>query len=265
MVLVCLLASATVTQSQGQAQNQTVLLQHNFSGSPSTALSGVSLDVGEGEWAAGPGFFANGSVEQGVTNAAWLPFVPEAGKAYTLSARLTSSSSNPGLGFGFVQSIANLVGVSSRHAHLDTSGIAWILHRGDTINSPAAQHQAFYEGPSGNNRVDLQLALATVDVVITLDATDAENVWISLDLNDGAASVEPANVGPLAALAITGVGFSCENQEAIIKNFLLIETTSTQNGTLIMISSVSSWLLLCCAALYWRNIRKFSPAKTSAK
>lgn len=220
---VCSFTVGSLFVSTGHAQShvQSLILQHDFSGSASDSLNGVAADVGGVYWVAGPRFAADGSITTGSANSAWLPFVPEAGKVYQLSAQLTSSTSTAGLSFGFVQSISHVEGASSRHADAATGGIAWILHRGDTIVAPATQTQRFFGGPTNAHGTDLELEVATLDVLITLDATDSDNVLVSVNLNDGAAGVEPIALGALVELSIAGVGFGNANQLASVANLQL--------------------------------------------
>ena len=84
---------------------------------------------------------------------------------------------------------------SGRHSN-NAIGIAWAFHR---VNGTANPNQSFFEGPqAGNLRGTFQIATMTVQMVITLDTRDPDNVLTSFSLNDGQATVPATNIGSLA-------------------------------------------------------------------
>ena len=185
----------------------TAIYQHDFTGSSSDGLNGVTLDVGGQTWTAGTAFRADGSIAGG-GGGAWLDFVPQAGLSYTLSADLTVDAvNNNWIALGFARNPGvQLNANQGRHSNL-ANGIAWALHR--VNNDTTRPNQQFFQGPNTNAMLgDFEIQTMTVNVVITLDARDPDNVWAGLHLNDGQGIVPATNIGSLADLAIQGVGFS---------------------------------------------------------
>lgn len=194
--LICMSAALAVGFS-GFAQKATaiVIYHENFAGLSTDNLNGKAPDVdntasGTDTWLAYNAYKQNGALPggtgQNVNRGAWLPFVPQAGNVYTLSASLTgvvASGTNASTNFawyalGFGKSLPSDVQTSSnRFNEGEAVGRAWMLfrpnntsanlnqsHRGSGTSGtgPAGTPQPWATGsPSGGGDVDLQIVLDT--------------------------------------------------------------------------------------------------------
>ena len=191
----------------------------------------LSLDpfVDDVTWYAGETtFFDDGTVDSDENNpgagsargggAAYLPFVPDAGQIYTLSADVNNLTLG-WLGFGFVQNPNNpfIDDDSGRHEQ-GAFGSQWI----QVFPGSARMVDSKTSGvpsDSGTTLATVGSLTGTNRFEIVLDTNDPDNVQVSFSVNDSLAHAY--NAGPLAMLGyeggsgagpiqhgIRGVGFS---------------------------------------------------------
>jgi hypothetical protein len=253
--LTVIAAAATLALSP-PSQAATVLYEDDFNGLTANNLHGTNPGGTLGTtnaWHAATTFKADGSVEAIGTSGgrgAFLAFTPTVGKIYTLAVSLTDGNTDPNnnwLAAGFTQSVPSDFTTSTRHADTSVNGMVWALHRvNDThpTNSSNPANQQFFAGPrTGTAMGSWEFQTPTVDLVITLNTVDANNVLASLNINGGVAEVTNFNVGTLAALAITGVGLSNDGANiGTFANFSLTEAIPETSTS--MIGLIGACLLL---------------------
>jgi hypothetical protein len=226
-------AIATVLLTTNAPADFTVY-SDDFSGSGGV-LDGTTPDIAfntdpfaDLTWYAGETtFFDDGSIDSDDSNpnnpergggAAYLPFEPEVGRTYTLSADVNNLTLG-WVGFGFVQNPFNafIDDDSGRHEQ-GAFGSQWI----QVFPDEARMKDSKISG----SPADPVPTLATVDgltgtnsLEIVLDTNDPDNVQVSFSVNDALAHTY--NAGPLATIGyeggsgagpiehgIRGVGFS---------------------------------------------------------
>ena len=166
---VCLcLAAASVSAA--------VIYEDDFSGSGSINLNGLAPDVGTSVWVAHSGWKADGT--PGSYSSATLPFAPQSGRIYLLTARLTQVVGNGDwLALGFAAGSATTRNTNaSRFVEGTTAGQPWMIRRG---NAATNLDQAFI-GPGTNGGSD----------ITTLDRSKAVDFSIRLDTRQAAWSAE---------------------------------------------------------------------------
>jgi len=197
-----------------------VIYSDNFGGTGTNSLNGTTPDITTGgeTWAAGntfDSFNADGTlnVAGGSNNAndnnATLAFTPEVGKVYTFSADIAMTSTG-WLGLGFVG------GDSGANDFATKTGAApgqfWMLTR-------TADVMQAWKGPGATTALTLSSpptisSGVTTSYVMTLDASDSDNVLLSINIAGGALELDEYNAGTLAGLGIAGVGFSADKGNA---------------------------------------------------
>lgn len=219
--------------------NAAVIFQDDFSGLGTTDLNGATLTVNNQDsqtWMANGQFKANGTVSGSNQGAAYLDFTPTAGNIYTLSATLTApaTTNNNWIALGFVQDTSAL---NIRHSDAG-NGIAWVLHRNSTGNDVE-----FFAGPGTGSGQYTQATTAQSNAyVITLDATDSDNVLMSLNVAGGALEVDGFNAGTLASLGINGVGFS--HDSGGVSSFDNFELSVVPEPSTAMLGAIGALALL---------------------
>lgn len=164
--LFCLGFALSGLIAQPAAATETIIYADDFSGAPGSLLNGTTLDTRSGTfggsasatWSADSGFKADGSVFDGApfVDEANLPFVPQAGSIYTLSAgmdTIVGGASYIGLGFGDAGTIRR----------------NWILLR-DARPGNRGQYQAIWLSNGS-----FFVPAGTVTLSVVLDTT--ETVW----------------------------------------------------------------------------------------
>lgn len=157
-----------------------MIYEDSFSGPAGTSLNGQAPTVRPGSetWsfnsasAFEAGFQADGTVNAGgdtATNgrvAALLPFTPQSGNIYTLSATISATTAtSQWIALGFAN---GLTGASGLFAFGNINGLSWML-KGDTGTSAL---QGF-AGPATQNIVANTFAGNPVNLRIVLDTTGA--------------------------------------------------------------------------------------------
>ncbi len=188
----------------------TTVYYDDFSGS-GDPLNGSPVDIGGQSWAAGPAFLDDGSVNTVVAgspsgNAAWLPFTPESGLIYTLSAEVENDFPD-WIAVGFMPASppgGDWTATDFSVRHSNNGAHAWMLLR---THATANDIEAF-NGPGTSNPAfggDIVPATDPVAVAIVLNTMDT--TWTAeYILNGGSQGV--FDLPASATTDIGGVGFS---------------------------------------------------------
>jgi len=192
-------------QMAGIARAQsTTIYSDDFPGSSSNPLNGTTPVIESGSlggsgtaaWSAGGYFNADGSVEaSGGYNSAVLPFQPQAGNIYTLSADINNTDGDStwiALGFEQVNNTSS--------AFNGNSGYDWMLIRG---NRGSGQGQRFL-GANTAGSATFTMPSGTVDLSEVLNTTGAQ--WTAEWFANGTLISGPTSY--TSAPSINYVGFS---------------------------------------------------------
>lgn len=208
---------------------ETTIYAHEFDGG-SGPLNGTPVDVGSEAWTSGSLFQADGVVntlQAGVDGqAAFLPFSPESGYVYTLSADIENDYDG-WVAMGFLPSLppaGDWTDTVYSVRHSNNGAYAWVLVRTESGNDFEA-----FNGPSTSNGAfggDVVPATSPVPVEIILDTRDA--TWTAEYVINGS-SQGVYNLSSGAVSGIGGVGFSRTSGSvaapgAVIDHFLLTST-----------------------------------------
>lgn len=210
----------------GSVAEESVIYSDPLNGANVT-LTGTSPSdrggTGTNQWTANDGtnFWANGEVT-GIGNAGvWLPFAPQSGNIYTLSASLnTTNGAANFISLGFAQRNRDTV-----FNDIDTDGYGtMILRQNRGTGSPdAAFGGRYYPGEDISGQQLMTTTAGVQDFEIILDASDADTDDWTMTFYNGGALVG----GPVVAAAgsynqIYYVGFTkISAAEGVVSNFVL--------------------------------------------
>ncbi|MEN8254315.1 MAG: hypothetical protein ABFR33_02490, partial [Verrucomicrobiota bacterium] len=187
------------------------IFQDDFSGSGSSGLDGIVPDVAPAgtTWTAHANIMADGSLGASTAGSAWLPFVPEAGRIYELSATLNAVGSWLSLGFG--------TGTPTTGRTLDNA-VFWSL----TQPSGSAYPDQSFTGP-GTSGSENASTTSTDYLKVVLDARNAdwEVEWYFNGGLERSETVLEANVP-----SITHVYLSANGATGSYGDFLMTEWVS---------------------------------------
>lgn len=215
--------TSVVAQVTVVAPPVTVLLQDTLGGAAGT-LNGRTPDtVGTSNWIAGTAWNTDGTQATGSGTAnAFLPFVPQPGRIYTLSADVETITTDGGswsaLGF------ANGTTANSQW-HTVNSPVGWWLVRGDYPTGNAGNPNQMFIGPgtgSGSTGTGFWPS-NSVNYKIILDTTPASAAnWTFTYLANGSV-IRAATAFGGSGPTITRVGFGMINAagNSYVKNFTL--------------------------------------------
>lgn len=226
-----------------------VLYDENFTGSAATTLNGQIPDVdqngGFNMWRAHSNYLADGNMTPPAGGSGgYLPFIPQPGFVYTLSASFTGITGALGtntnwMAIGFAESVPpnpQTTTNDTRFISGPTVGKAWMLFRtnfatgglthqtlrGDA-NSGTANGTDYTSSFTAGGDIDLQIVLNTTGGPATYTAT-----YYAKRPTDGAYTQVSAGALPLLAEDIGAVGFAASgpaaNIDSRLTNFTL-ETT----------------------------------------
>ncbi len=217
---------------------QTTIYLDDFSGS-GDPLNGAAVDIGGETWTAGPAFLDDGSVNTVVAdgpngNAAWLPFTPEGGMIYTLSAEIENDYPD-WIALGFMPASppgGDWTATDYSVRHSNNGAHAWLLLR----THPTANDIEAFNGPSTSNPAfggDIIPATDPVLVEIVLDTAD--DTWTAEYILNGTSQ----GVYDLPASATTGIGgvglsrdrYPEPGTGGFVDNFQLTEEAAPPPGT----------------------------------
>ena len=178
-----------------------VLYFDDFSGAGGPlngAVPDTRPDGSTATWAAGGTLADSGAVTVDADGAtAYLPFVPESGQEYTLSATLlTGATGNNFLGIGFtrVQGNPNFRFFAVPAGNVDPQAVLWGMSRGS--NAPGTSFDQSFIGPGTGGGVNATTRSADT-VAIVLDTTGAN--W-TVEWYFGAALARTESVAPDAGI-----------------------------------------------------------------
>jgi hypothetical protein len=194
-------------------------------------LNGTAPDVdangGTNKWLAYSGYKENGTLATAnVSQGAWLPFVPQAGNTYTLSASLTNvgpdGSSVAWYALGFAKALptaanAELGSAQNRFVEGVTAGRAWMLFRPNNPTSPDNPNVSHIGSLNSGTAVNVNWTDPTleraeggdIDMKIVLDTTQA--TWTADFFAKRSADslyTEVTSTQNLQVQDILGVGFA---------------------------------------------------------
>ena len=192
-----------------------VIYDHNFSG-VSGPLNGVAVGPTAAAWQAGPAFLDDGTVQAVVSGsptgqAAHLPFTPQAGQIYTLTARITNP--NPDwIAVGFMPGPApggSWTATAAGMRHSNSGAHAWALVRTHPTNNDTEGFNGINTMNSAFGHNSVPTGSAPVDFKIVLNTTAA--TWTAEYYLNGAQQGGVFNLPATANTGIGGVGFSRTN------------------------------------------------------
>jgi len=215
-----LLASCWVLPIQAQTVVTNTIYQDLFTGSaPLAGRTPDTVDVGTNTWLAGPDWSTDGTeavAGSGTVEGAFLPFVPQPGRVYYLSANLDDPSGGNWIAMGFAAS-ANL---TSYIANSDNA-VGWQLIRDDGNTSP---DQCFM-GPNtaGASHETGFLPNGLTNVTIALDTRPAQPADWTFTFLIGCVVAKPAAAFGGTGPAINDVALGCDDDPGIIQDFTLTD------------------------------------------
>jgi len=180
-----------------------------------------TTDTGSATWTAATTWNTDGSEAAATTGTglAFLPFTPQPGRIYTLSADIENFdiSGNNWTALGF----ANGTDVVDQW-HTVNSPVGWFLARGDNSPPPNQDNQAFIGPYTGNGQAFNYAPTAMTHYQIILDTTPSSSAnWTFTYLANGTVYV-PATVFGGSGPTITTVGFGNEGASTShVMNFVL--------------------------------------------
>jgi hypothetical protein len=179
-LLVTLILFLTVSTIQAD-----IIYYDNFDGPSDMELNGTSPDITPGgeTWIAGSNFSADGTItydNSSMGDSAYLPFVPQDGYIYELSAKIDSrvspfrgtSGVNDWIALGFTQFNLNPENRFYDDSGTNNNPVYWGMTR--TNECTLNQDQTFI-GPRTSNGVATG-TISTDDILIVLDTTEA--IWV---------------------------------------------------------------------------------------
>lgn len=203
------LAACVLFALPAAASAQTTIYSHTFAGAGD--LNGTATTVGSGTWEAGDLFNADGTVPAGASQAAWLPFTPEAGNEYTATASIVNPTIH-WIAFGYMPAAApdgvagGWTGSNNLLRHSNNGAYASVLVAHDP--GPIAHLRGFNgvnaSNPSfSNDTVSPEVDPVTLSIVLnTMGANWTASYYVNGDLQPGGVD----GVHTLAATAMTGIG-----------------------------------------------------------
>lgn len=202
----------------------TVLLQDTFTNGVAQALNGRTPDtVGASNWIAGTGWNTDGTQLTGAgTYNAFLPFVPQPGRIYTLSADIEDTTTDGGswtaLGF------ANGVNVNNQW-HTVNNPDGWWLVRGDyPAGSPSNPNQTFIGPGTGNGSTGTGFyptGMTTYKVIFDTTPSSPANWTFTYLANGNVIRSATAFGGSGPTITRVGLGMINANGTSYVKNFVL--------------------------------------------
>lgn len=240
--IVLMAAGFALVMAGGVSRASIVIYQDTFDRTVAD-LNGNQLNVAPGftgtgsnggsttaQWAAEVGTFStNGSlVTAGPTTAAYLPFTPEAGQVYTLSATMRSSGANwVALGFSNVTNFSSINVVNGFHDSYNP--IAWTLLRTNGQTT-------FFQGPGASGGTNTTTVNGSVlnQLSIVLD-TRVAGSWTATSWINGVSTGVTKTYSTWTANA---VGFGDDGGD----------TLTADSFSLVMVPEPSCWVLLFAAA-----------------
>jgi hypothetical protein len=184
-----------------------VLYYDDFSESANQSLHGRSPDIGSSSWIANDAWKADGSIDA-VRSTATVPFIPEEGYVYRLSASMNEVVGDDyWLAMGFTAGSSTAVG--DRFLSSPTTGQAWLLRRGNT----SALQDTVFLGPGTANPWDAEPTLdrdKDVNFQIILDTRSAywQVEWLQKLTTDSSFSLIQRQVYAVNP-SIAAAGFAC--------------------------------------------------------
>ncbi len=221
--------------------NAGIIYQEDFSGDGSGIMNGTTPEIdnygsGGHSWTSNAGFYTDGDVG-GADGSALLPFVPQAGTVYELSADLSPVvGSTEWFGVGFTtNAIISPAGSNSNDRFSNSGGYAWCWHRDSTSSNQIVV-------TPGPNVGSYQLVGGQITDIptphtftIVLDTTGT--TWTTQLLLDGNAISNVLNLPSSAASNIKYVGITANlagvEGNATVDNFELSEVP--EPATLILL------------------------------
>lgn len=216
------------------ALSAAVIYSDDFSGGAAAPLNGTTPDTTSGSfggtsgatWSADGFYRADGSVlaingGSGSHFSGWLPFTPQAGNIYTISADVnTTGGSADWIGFGFAQNNNTAEGL-----HTLDNGFDWALLR----NTRGVNQGSDFYGPATSNTAgNYNSPTGVVALSQVLDTTGA--LWTETFLVNGTVVNGPGNSGTNPTIHY--VGFSHINTASgTIDNFSLTAGPVPEPGT----------------------------------
>ena len=202
----------------------TILLQDTLSNGVAGSLNGRTPDtVGTSNWLAGTGWSTDGSEAAGTgTGNAFLPFVPQLGRIYSLSADIEDTTTDGGswtaLGF------ANGTTLNSQW-HTVNSPVGWWLARGDYPAGNASNPNQTFIGPgtgSGSTGAGFWASnMVTYKVILDTTASSPANWTFTYLANGNVIRAATAFGGSGPTITRVGVGMINANGTSIVRNFIL--------------------------------------------
>jgi hypothetical protein len=225
------------------------LYDENFTGAAATTLNGQIPDVdqngGFNTWRAHSSYLADGNMTPPPGGSGgFLPFIPQPGFVYTLSASVTgitgaAGANNAWIAMGFSESVPPNPQVTTNDTRFisgPTVGKAWMLFRSNFATG-GLTHQTLRGNADAGTTSGLDYtgsftAGGDIDLQIVLDTTGGAGTYTASYFakrpTDGSYTAVSAGALPLLAEDIGGVGFATSaaaaNIDAKLTNFTL-ETT----------------------------------------
>lgn len=241
------LVTACIVAGNGALASAAVLYDENFTGAAATTLNGQIPDVdqngGFNAWRAHTSYTADGNMTPPAGGSGgFLPFIPQPGFVYTLSASITGITGSAGtntawIAMGFTESVPpnpQLTTNDTRFIAGPSTGKAWMLFRSNFATG-GLTHQTHRGNLDSGTTTPLDYtgsftAGGDVDLQIVLDTTAATYTAAFFAKRPGDPGYTAVSAGalPLVAQDIGGIGFATSAAataiDATMTNFTL-ETT----------------------------------------
>jgi hypothetical protein len=206
------------------------IYRETFSEGANTALNGMAPDVGTNTWIASPGLNTNSSKQAAVTGlkAAYLPFIPENGWIYSLSADIQEIPGGHFSCIGFAQ-YARTDGVTWHTSNVNPTGWMYSHTSGDG---------EMWAGPATTNLVSSYSGegAGIHNLRIDLDTSGGTGNWTLAYYCDGVLEAGPVAFPTNGIINYVSFGGSYTQSTCIVDNFILTYRLPISRGRQVILN-----------------------------
>lgn len=194
--------------------HETIALHSEDFAGPANNLNGMTPDVTTtaANWTAPTTavFSGDGSLSGTTSSTAHLPFSPQHGFIYTLTATIEmgTTGGTSWAAFGFLRTSP---GTGEIHTGAPAGGIVWALTRNDSVNPDQVLHENIAGGTGLVVSGDYVTGASLVNMALVLDTTGGTGNWKYDWLVDGTARITARALPASFESAIGGIGIAKHN------------------------------------------------------